>query len=249
MNWRIWRWWLAGILLYLLFLLATLPAVYAAAWLQKRVPQVKLSAVDGSVWSGSAQDVSLQGQSWGTLRWHFDWGALLTGHPDYHLYIHDDDVSLHGRVADAGRGKLLLRDIEGELGIRRLEPWLPLPQGSIAGQLNLQLKQVVLAGNRPLVATGVITLTSAKLAWPQALALGNYQLKLQTQDGSIDGKLLDTSGPLILAGTFTLSPGGRYQVNGTLASRDPADTALNNLLHYLPVDQTGSHSFNFSGQW
>ncbi|MGH8283558.1 MAG: type II secretion system protein N [Gammaproteobacteria bacterium] len=250
MKIRAWRWWLAGIIVYLVFLLATFPAAYAVTWLQNRLPEVRMVGVSGSVWAGSAQDLTLSGRSWGALQWHFDWRAPFTGRLGYSLQLHGSDLSLHGQVAASRRASLFLRDWRGQLDVARLEPWLPLPSGSVSGTLRLRLSRVVLVNGRPTVADGVVTGEGIRLAWPQPVALGNYQLKLQTQaTGGIRGDLLDTAGPLILQGSLNLAPNGHYQVSGTLASRDPANTGLNNLLHYLPADASGNHPFQFSGQW
>ncbi|MGA9851564.1 MAG: type II secretion system protein N [Gammaproteobacteria bacterium] len=250
MRLREWRWWLAGIIGYLVFLLATFPAVYAVAWLQKHLPDIQLAGVSGSVWSGAAQDVALKGQSWGALQWHFDWRAPFTGRLGYRLQLHGPDVVLQGKLAARNAGKLLLQDIQGQIQISRLEPWLPLPSGSLNGTLQLQLARVVLTQGRPIMADGVVNLNDLSLNWPQPATLGSYQLKLQTQvKNDIRGNLLDTSGPLMVQGNLNLAPDGRYEISGTLASRDPANTSVNNLLHYLPTDASGSHPFQFNGQW
>lgn len=247
MSWRIWRWWLAGIILYLIFLVATLPAGYAAAWLQKRAPQLQFSDVSGSLWSGSAHEVAWQGQAWGNLHWRFDWSALFGGRLGYRLDLDAPDLALRARVAGDSH-KLLLRDVIGHLNIVRLEPWLPLPHGSVAGQLNLQLGQLILVNGQPTAAAGVISLSNLNLTWPQSVALGDYELKLQAEADGIHGNMLDTSGPLMLQGSLRFAPDGSYQVSGTLASRDPGNTAIANLLRYLPTDQAGNHTFAFSGK-
>jgi len=246
-SWRIWRWWLAGIILYLIFLLATLPAGYATAWLQKRVPQLQLSGVNGSLWSGSAREVAWRGQEWGNLHWGFDWSALFSGHPGYRLELDAADLALRTRVAGNSHN-LLLRDITGHLDIARLEPWLPLPHGSVAGQLNLQLQRLLLVNGQPTAAAGIISLSSFNLMWPQPVALGDYEMKLQTQADGIHGSMLDTSGPLILQGSLRFAPDGSYQVSGTLSARDPGNTPIANLLRYLPADQAGDRVFAFSGK-
>jgi general secretion pathway protein N len=248
MNWRIGRWWLAGLLAYLIFLLATYPAIYAIGWLQHRLPGVQLGSVSGSIWSGTAQEFGLEGQSWGVLNWHFDWRAPFTGQLGYRLRLEDSETALQGRVV--GRfDRLTLEDLQGHIPISRVEPWLPIPRGSVSGDLDLQLKRVVLIKMLPTSADGSVNLTGVSLSWPEELVLGDYQLKLQTQgQKGIQGSFTDTGGPLILQGVLTLTPDGHYQINGTLMSRDPANQALTGMLHYLPDDGAGHHPFNFTGR-
>lgn len=248
MSWRVWRWWLAGIGLYLLFLVAIFPADYAVGRLQAHVPELRLTGTRGSVWSGSAQELDWQGQSLGALYWRFDWLGLFAGRLAYQLDLRAPDAVLRARIADSGR-KWVLDDVAGHLALSRLQPWLPLPASSVDGRLDIMMQRLVFVDARPTAASGVITLTGLSLTWPQALTLGNYQLTLQTHADGIHGSLLDTSGPLMLQGSLLLAPDGRYQVNGVLASRDAANTALNDLLRYLPGSTDGKHRFNFSGNW
>ncbi|HVA54443.1 MAG TPA: type II secretion system protein N [Gammaproteobacteria bacterium] len=249
MRWRVGCWWLAGLLAYLVFLLATLPAVYPLAWWQRRVHDVQLSKISGSVWSGAAQEFTLNGQPWGALQWHIDWRALFTGHMGYHLELRAPDIELQGRVAGT-RDDFLLQDVRGHIPVRRLEALLPLPAGSVSGNLNMDLNRVLLIKMQPVLTDGVVNLTDASLSWPQNLTLGNYQLKLTSQNQKgISGSFMDTSGPLVVQGTLSLTPKGRYQVSGTLTSRDPNNAALTKLLGYLPGDEAGHHPFKLSGQW
>lgn len=248
MSWRIWRWLLAGLGLYLVFLVATFPAGYAIAWLQKDVPGVHLAGVHGNVWAGSAQEAAWQGQPWGSLHWSFDWRALFAGRVGYRFSLEAPDIALQARVADNHRN-LLLQDVAGHLPISRLAPWLPLPPGSVAGQLNIKLDRMLLVNARPAAAVGTLSVTNLNLSWPQSVSLGDYQLKLRTAADGIRGNLLDTSGPLMLQGSVHLAPDGHYHLSGTLAPRGPGNLALNNLLHYLPSNADGKHPFDFNGRW
>lgn len=249
MTWRTWRWWLTGLVVYLIFLAAMLPAAYASSWLQRKIPQIQLAGVTGSVWFGVAREAVYSGDPWGQLQWHFDWAGLFRGHPGYRLTLQGPGTQLSGRVAGNPQ-HLLLRDLHGQLDIQRLAPWLPLPSGAASGELQLRLDRVVLVQERPTAAEGVIALTQLTLGWPQPLVLGSYQLKLVTRpDAGIEGTLLDTSGPLALQGNLQLQPDGHYEVSGTLSARDSSNQALDNLLRYLPADVSGGHRFNISGQW
>ncbi|MGH8278422.1 MAG: type II secretion system protein N [Gammaproteobacteria bacterium] len=249
MSWRSLRWWLAGAVVYLVFLLATLPASYITGWLRHRVPEVQLAGVQGSVWTGNAVELAVAGNSWGRIRWCFDWAGLVSGHPGYRLHLEGTGLDLHARVA-GNTHHLLLRDVEGHLDLQRLDPWLPLPPDAIRGDLQLDLHRVELASAHPIAADGVVSLANTTVSWPQVLTLGSYQLKLMTRAGSgISGTLLDRSGPLALQGSLQLEPDGHYAISGTLASRDRADVALNKLLDFMPVNASGDHQFSFSGQW
>ena len=249
MNWRNMRWWLAGFIAYLIFLLVTFPASYALVWWQKRMPEVQLANVSGSVWSGSAQELALYGQSYGALQWKFDWRTFITGNLGLRLWLRSPEMSLKARVSSS-RNNFLLRDVRGHMPISWADTWLALPADSVSGNIDLELNRMLLVNLRPALIDGVVNLTNVTLNWPQSVALGDYQIKLSSQDQKgIHGSLLDTSGPLVLQGTLDITPGGHYQAKGTISSREPSNSALMNLLDLLPADKAGNHRFNFSGQW
>ncbi|HEY3645864.1 MAG TPA: type II secretion system protein N, partial [Gammaproteobacteria bacterium] len=75
MNRAALRWWLLGAVAYLVFLGATFPAQYLADHLSKKLPQLRLVGVEGSLFSGSAQQVNYAGNDLGAVDWHFDWLA------------------------------------------------------------------------------------------------------------------------------------------------------------------------------
>lgn len=246
-----WRWWLAGLGVYLTFLIGMLPAAYPKAWLHKRLPTVQLARVSGTIWSGMAQELVLDGRSLGTVHWRFDWQAPFGGHIGYRVQLRGPGLMLHGRVSDAGANGLLLQNLRGRIDVRRLNPWLPLPPNSLNGTLDLRLTRMNWLAGRPTYASGTIDFTTVSLNWPQAVTLGSYALAVQTTaQAGIHGMLTDTGGPLILKGTLEVRPEGHYQVQGTLKDRSPGnDPALDNMLRYLPSAGAGAHRFEFHGRW
>ena len=247
MRWRTLRWWLAGLAVYLLFLSATFPAVYAFNWWHKHLTGVQLTGISGSVWSGSAQELVYKGQSWGGLEWHFDWLAPFSGHLGYHLTVQSAGESLSGRVT-GNRDSLLLQDVHGHAPVSLFELWLPLPSGSLSGSLEVNLSRLLLVNLNPTEAEGVVKLSGVSLSWPESIALGDYQLTLTSKDkNGIQGNFMDTGGPLMLQGILHLAPNGFYQISGTLSSRDPSDNNLNTLIGYLPANREGRHAFRFTG--
>jgi hypothetical protein len=61
------------------------------------------------------------------------------------------------------------------------------------------------------------------------------------------GSLRDIGGPIALQGTVQLAHGG-YELNATLAPRDPANTSLAQLLSLLgPPDAQGRHQLSIAG--
>ena len=250
MSWKRLRWWLFGTLTYLVFLLALLPAQYATGWLAKRLPAVQLIGVTGTVLSGQADILEIQGIPVGALRWQFDWLAPFSLTYGYRLELDSADGSVSGR-ADARGARLYLRALQGHVPVSAFERWLPLPSHSLQGTLELNVKEVNLNSGRPVAAEGEIELDDGALSWPRAFTLGSYRMTLNpTQGGGIQAEAVDVASPLKLRASLSLSDQGAYHLSGTLAPRDPADAATRSILAGLgAADSTGQYPFDVRGQW
>lgn len=244
------RGWLLGLAAYFIFLLAALPAAYVTHWISSHVPGMELGGVSGSVFSGRAEELRIGSRNLGAVDWHFDWLAPFTATVGYRFHLHGDTQDLDGRL-DKGFGSLHLRDLKGRVAVASVEPWLPLPSHSLSGSLLIDLKQLQLKAGHLQSANGDIELDDGVLSWPAAYTLGSFRLSLSpAAAGGVDGEITDVASPLKLATRLSLSPEGAYHLSGTLAARDPGDTATRNLLANLGrPDSTGQYPFDFKGQW
>lgn len=250
MSWHRLRWWLFGALAYLTFLSFTLPAQYVVGWLGKRMPEVRLSGVTGTLLSGRAEELSWQSVRLGSLQWSFDWLAPFTASCGYRFVLQTGDQTLTGR-ADVRGSHLWLRGFDGRLPVSLLDRWLPLPSHSVSGMLEMHLRQVDFNAGRLQSAEGEVQLQEATLAWPQAYALGSFRMTLSpaSPDG-LNAALSDLASPLKLQANLGLTAAGAYHLAGTLGARDPSDSATRTLLAALGTpDSTGQYPFDFKGQW
>ncbi|HLW74254.1 MAG TPA: type II secretion system protein N [Gammaproteobacteria bacterium] len=250
MKWRSLRWWLFGSLAYLLFLLTMFPAQYITGWLSKHLPGVRLDGVSGTVFSGHADGLQVQGTALGTLQWQFDWRAPFSLSYGYRFQLQSDSGSLSGRV-DLRGSSLYLRDLDGRVPVSALERWLPLPNHSVDGSLALHLKELDVKSGRLDSAEGEVELDDGVLSWPRAFTLGSYRMTLApAAEGGISAELADVVSPLKLRAALSLSPEGAYHLSGVLAPRDPSDPATKSFLAGLGTpDSTGQYPFDFKGQW
>jgi hypothetical protein len=250
MNWRVFRWWLLGAAMYVVFLAGNLPATYLSPWLSRHFPGIQLGDISGTVLSGHAAEVRVQNQRLGSLSWSFDWLAPFTAAYGYRFDLEDDHQSLQGR-ADLRLGSVYLRDLSGHVPVAALDRWVPLPQHSVDGMLEINLRSLLLKNDQLTSAEGEITLQDGNLNWPASFPLGSFRLKLSPADGGgTAGQLSDLASPLKLQCALSLSPAGHYHLKGTLAARDPGDPATQKFLAYLgSADTSGHYPFDFSGQW
>lgn len=250
MSWRVLRWWLLGAVAYLLFLGFSLPAQFMADRVSRQLPGLRLSGVTGSIFSGSAGDVSWQGSSLGAVEWHFDWLAPFSLTLGYRIAAHTDQQYLNVRV-DKGFKRLYLRGVDGRLPVATLSRFLPLPPDSADGSLTLHLGGLILRDGKLESAEGEVDLDNAVLRWPAAATLGSFRGVLTpAAGGGIQAELEDVASPFKFHANLSLSTEGTYHLAGILAAKDPSDQATRQLLANLGnPDSTGQYPFDFKGQW
>lgn len=83
---------------YVVFAIATLPASFATRRINAALADVEINAVDGSIWSGSANDINYQGVALGALEWNARPASLFRGEWRNHLLL-DGVVSGEGELA------------------------------------------------------------------------------------------------------------------------------------------------------
>ena len=243
------RAWLLGIVAFLLFLVANLPADYVAPWMARHVPGLQLSGISGSLFSGRAESVHLGAEDLGAVDWNFDWLAPFTATLGYRVHVHDADRDLSARL-DTGLGGLRVRDLKGRVSIASLDHWLPLPSKSVSGNLILDLSQLRLKDGRLQSATGQVELDDGAMTWPTSYTLGSFRMSLEAANGGTDAQIHYLSSPLHLDAKLSLGADGHYRLSGTLAARDSSDAGTRKLLAQLGnPDSTGQYPFDFNGQW
>ena len=250
MSRRALRWWLLGAVAYLVFLGATYPAQYVIERLSKKMPELQFSGVEGSLFSGSAQQISYAGADLGAADWHFDWFAPFSFSLGYRVHVHAEDRDLSARV-DLGLKHSYLRGLEGRVPVSALERWLPTPPGSATGSVGLHLKELSFKAGHVDSADGALDLDEVVLKWPSSATLGSFHTDLEPlSGGGIKAVIADSASPLKLQATLELGPTGAYHLAGVLGAKDPGDQATRTLLSGLGTpDSTGQYPFDFKGQW
>jgi hypothetical protein len=225
---RSWRYLLLGTVAYLVALAATFPAGRA---LQLAAPalaaaNIRPAGVEGSIWSGRAASVLVDGRfPLEAVRWELDLLPLLAARlaGDWRAGI--GTGGLQGGVSAAGEQVTLSR-MEGQLPIGAVAPLLPLPL-PVAGDLTVNLVSLSLVAGRPAAAEGTIVWSRAAVTAPQAVALGDLRITLTPREGGgISGRLSDGGGPLDLSGELTVEPGGAYRLSASVGTRPDAAPAL-----------------------
>lgn len=222
----------AGLLAALIGAVATFPARLAATWLAPAA--IKPWGVEGSIWSGRAAGVVMQGQELGALTW--DAGALsvLTLRPAWDFGLRRADGFAEGRVqVSLLGGRVGLDDFRAALELGTL-PRLLVPQGT-AGQARVELEELVLRDGWPETVVGWATVNQLELPGV-ILPLGPFEFRFEPQEGPPLGRIASLGGPLAVDGRIELPAPRQWRFSAELAPGEDPPRELVDGLKFVGED-------------
>ena len=213
---------LLGVVCYLGFLIATLPAAQVWGWVGERLP-VRAFGLSGTVWDGRAAVLQQEHRRLQNLHWQLDALPLLLGRARVDLQAEADNGRLRGLVT-ASRQSVLGDEVKLDMPAPDLLQWLGvnLPV-KVAGHFEAFLQHFEVHQGQLTDAAGILNWNNAELNLGRPLALGNVALRLEPGDGAIIGKLVNQDSPLSLDGDLRLAPDGKFTLD--LSARMAADAS------------------------
>lgn len=236
-----------GLLAFALFLLARAPASIVA----ERLPpgMLALSGLQGTVWSGQAQQVVTQGVTLGRTQWRWVPASLLRGRFGYRVATSLDGHPIDGRVDSGIDGTLRLTDLSGSVPLASLAA--ALPTGFFTGLLDLEVRELHLDQYWPTRIDADIKVSelTALTTSPPTL-LGDFQLTFGKQHTyPMQAQVRSLGGPLNAEGELTLGAERRFGLDLRLGPASGADNSITNMLRFIgPPDADGQHRLRHSGR-
>jgi len=236
-----------GVIAFLVFLVALVPATVLTRWLP---PDVAASGLDGTVWSGRAASVSLRGRPMGAVNWScrpwpllmLEWSCRVDLQPPGGTVSALLSGDFHGEEIEA-------RDLAGQLPITHFEG-IVTPRGW-TGILNLDVTKARIAGGLPQDAEGKIVVRGLKAPGPNGALLGDFELTIgegAVGTGTLTGRLADLGGPLHVRGTIELKRDRSYFASGEVSPGPGAGPEILDTLGFLgPPDLAGRRPFTVEG--
>lgn len=220
-------WIAAGVALYAVALLATLPAGWGYHWAKAVLGDAAaLSGLGGSVWDGSARRAQLGPFALERLHWELRPWALLLGRVDVALEFRY--AGQPGRLALSRwpGGTLVARDVELLLPASDFQSLLRLPGAELGGAVAVALERLVVEHGRITAAAGRVGWERAAVLRPVPAQLGGFTLELENADDGVKGVLRDQGEAVQAEGLFTMANDGKYRFTASFASRDPRQPAI-----------------------
>lgn len=232
---RNWKLALIGVLLFLVFLVATLPAPTAYALIKSKNAEAPLilNNVEGTVWSGRAGPALIGGQRLDSLAWDINSWALLIGRVQAKIEFRNGDSFGSANIARGFTGKVYARDVEARIDLQRMKLLSQVLPLGMQGALLLHLSAFDLDRRSILNAEGTLAWDNAVITVPSRVDFGNLRIALGGEDDNVKATLSDGGGPLQADGILLITRDGNYKFTGNFAVRDASQSMLVQGLQFL----------------
>lgn len=246
-----------AIISYVVFLIVSLPASIAVSFVNKNPMlsrQLQLSAVSGTVWSGSAASVRISGINIGKLNWDLNLLPLLLGELSVHVNFRNQTVTTNamsgsGTFAISFSGNINVENFTASFSADSLAPLMYGLPARFSGDINMHIDFLSLEKGRRINLKSRIVVSKAGLVSPQRIDYGDILIQASPQLAGSQLVLTDQGGPLILDGNVKLKGNGLYTVNLGLGARNSASQDLQKGLRFLGQrDATGKYRYKSKGK-
>lgn len=236
---------LVGLLTFVAALILMFPARVAYQWFAP--PGVQLSSLEGTVWSGSAAEVSAAGLYLRDLNWRLRPLYLLTGRVAASIEARPSSGFLEADIAAGLGGEVALANVNASLPLRDFATLVRMP--GLAGNASVQFDELRIRDGLPVAADGTLAVADLVAPMVDPGSIGGYRAEFFTDDNAVVASIEDVDGVFDLAGSLTLSANRNYQFIGKVAATDGTSEKLRRQLRFLgsPNDR-GQHDIRLEGQ-
>ena len=242
---------LLGAAAFVVFMIALFPARLAWQWEGRRLPSLRLTAIDGTLWNGTATGVVLAGVPLGTASLSWRPLALFLGEWRHRVRLELPVGEAAGKVGWTLTGAKVASDFALRTSLSQVLRYLPgapsaLPAG-VEGDVVLGIEDLV-------VRDGVVQRLEGSLRLANVTVAGNsvgaLVAELHDRDGGVvaDFRSAGDSSPGI-EGTAFWHPAGDYRLQLAVAEPDRLGGELGALVTGFAAQENGAWRVDWQGRF
>jgi len=232
--------------IFVVGILALFPARVAYHWFAPAA--VRLSAIQGTIWSGRASEGQVANLYLRNLRWTFRVQDLLRGRLMYRIIVDPAGGFLEADAGISLTGRLVVRNVEGGIAIGALQQVIATP--GIDGTVRLRLAELELDAGTPIALAGTVDVSGLTARGLSPTPIGDFRAQFATTPEGIVGSIEDVAAMLDVAGSIRVTPDRTYVLAGLVAPTLATPATVVDQLRFLgsPNDR-GQREFRFEGRF
>ncbi len=210
---------------FLYLVISRVPAAYGVAALHSAMPNLWLTGVSGTIWSGKAQASQIDIEEFsiplGQVEWELNAFSLIYLRPCLTFNASQPGQTVSGNLCQQVGGNSYVRDVsvEGSMGL--INPLLPV---EVQGRGSLQVVRGVFDKADVKKLEAQLSWQGARfLAIDQWLGLGSFAAKLtENGEGGVRAEVFDLDGPIKLNGVANWHAANGWTVDATVTPKPGA---------------------------
>jgi general secretion pathway protein N len=236
-----------ALVVYFLALLATIPASLFTGVINRNLPGVTVTDLQGSLWSGRIGHLYVAGNSLEGVEWHLQPWALLLGRLQLGLEYADQRNHVELSLARGFTGSNQIRGLEGQLQVEWVQGLTPYSIPVFKGMLQFDDVYLSLDGIIPVDASGTLHWRGAAVDMGQTVRLGQLQARLDRSEDKVLVVLNETSGRLEGDARLSIAEDGGYRLEAKLKPTDKGADLTRHLALVMQRSSDGSFRYNRQG--
>lgn len=214
---------------------------------------LQLQGVSGTLWQGSAEQVSWQRNKLGAVQWDWQWSALLGAKAQAAVrFGRGSDLEMRGKgVIGYGLSGAFARDVVVSMPAQQVVQTLQLPVPvSAEGQVELTVRDYQYGQPWCSAATGNLAWTPSQIGSPLGeLQLDRVMAEVHCQDNVVTVNGSQNSAQVSAEFSAELNAARRYQAKGWFKPGAEFPPRLSEQLNLLPrPDGQGRYQFTRQGR-
>ena len=229
----------------LLMLILQFPAITVINSINKN--NLKVNGVNGTVWKGSASEISSNEIYLRQTKWKIVPSELLKGNLTFDISTYPYNGQLKFNLILDLMNNLSATDIKGNFPNDILE--IIAPFLGVSSEIDMNIKSLSLNNKDINQLEGQILLTNLVMKGISSRVLGSYKIDLFERNGEIYGSIDDISGEVDIAATMSLTLSGKYIIDGAVSAKQNTSNQVRTILSFLGAEnENGQRSFRFEGE-
>ena len=236
---------LVSLFALLLMLILQFPAITAINSINKN--NLKVNGVNGTIWKGSASEISSNEIYLRQTRWKIVPSELLRGNLTFDISTYPFNGQLKFNLILDLMNNLSAMDIKGNFPNDILE--IIAPFLGVSSEIDINIKSLSLNNKNINQLEGQILLNNLVMKGISNRVLGSYKIDLFERNGEIYGSIDDVSGEVDIAATMSLTLSGKYIIDGAVSEKQNTSNQVRTILSFLGAEnENGQRSFRFEGE-
>ena len=236
---------LVSLFALLLMLILQFPAITAINSINKN--NLKVNGVNGTVWKGSASEISSNEIYLRQTKWKIAPSELLKGNLTFDISTYPFNGQLKFNLILDLMNNLSAMDIKGNFPNDILE--IIAPFLGVSSEIDMNIKSLSLNNKGINQLEGQILLNNLVMKGISNRVLGSYKIDLFERNGEIYGSIDDVSGEVDIAATMSLTLSGKYIIDGAVSEKQNTSNQVRTILSFLGAEnENGQRSFRFEGE-